>query len=155
MVAYKWKLDNGAWSSEIPLTNSFLITSNYFMATNGLVKLSNLTDGSHILYAIGKNSAGAWQDTSSAAAKAWTVQTGIPLEIIDASRMGNVVTLTFMAEAGKTYSVLYRDAFDGSHPWSKLKDVPAQAVTGLYEVLDLNANSSATRFYRLVTPSQP
>ncbi len=155
VVAYKWKLDNGPWSSEIPLTNSFLITSNYFIATNGLVQLSSLTDGSHTLYAIGKNSAGAWQETNSAAAKTWTVQTGASLEITEASRVGNVVTLTFNAEAGKTYTVLYRDALDTAHPWVKLLDVSAQASSGPYEAKDLNANSSTTRFYQLVTPAQP
>jgi len=51
--------------------------------------------------------------------------------------------------------VLYRDAFDETHPWMKLLDVPAQVVAGPYEVKDLEANSSATRFYQVVTPAQP
>lgn len=155
VVAYKWKLDGGAWSSEVPLTNSFLITSNYFIAANELVNLSGLAEGSHTFFAIGKNSAGAWQETNSAAAKTWTVQSQVPLEITSASRTGNVVTLTFTAEAGKSYSVLCRDVLDAAHSWVKLRDVPGQAVTGPYEVTDLNADASATRFYRLVTPTQP
>lgn len=155
VVAYKWKLDNGPWSSEIALTNSFLITPTLFDSTNGLVHLSGLGDGAHTVYAIGKNSAGAWQETNHAAATTWTVQRSAPLEITDASRDGGIVTLKFIAEAGKTYTVQYRDALDDTHPWIKLTDIPAQASTGVYQVEDLNANSSSTRFYRLVRPAQP
>ncbi len=155
VVAYKWKLDNGLWSNEIPLTNSFLMTPNYFIPVNGVVSLSGLTDGSHTFYAIGKNSAGAWQESDLAALKSWVVQSGMALELAAISRTGDVVTLTLTAEAGKTYSVLYRDAFDETHPWVKLIDIPAQTVAGPYEVKDLEANSSATRFYQVVTPAQP
>jgi hypothetical protein len=154
VVAYKWKLNNGPWSTEIPLTNSILITSNYFNPTNGLVALSGLADGPHTFSAIGKNSSGAWQDTNSAATAVWTVQTSLPLRIETAAWSENVVTLTFIAEAGKTYSVLYRDALNSTDPWLKLKDIPAQSVTALYEAVDEEANLSATRFYRLVTPAQ-
>jgi len=155
VVAYKWKLDNGPWSNEIPLTNSFLITPNYFNSANGLVSLTSLTEGAHTFQALGKNSAGAWQEIDRAASKTWIVQSASPLEITAASRTGDVVTLTLTVEVGKTYSVLYRDAFDETHPWMKLLDVPAQVVAGPYEVKDLEANSSATRFYQVVTPAQP
>lgn len=155
IVAYKWKLNDGVWSTEIPLTNSILITSNYFNPTNGLVTLNGMADGSQTFYAIGKNSAGAWQGTNNATSKTWLVQTSLPLKITDAARDGNTVFLTFTAEAGKTYSVLYRDAFDAAHPWLKLMNVPAQAVTGSITVQDTSANTSETRFYRLVTPAQP
>jgi hypothetical protein len=37
----------------------------------------------------------------------------------------------------------------------KLTDVPAQANTGAFPVQDVNANTSATRFYQVVTPAQP
>jgi hypothetical protein len=154
VVAYKWKLNNGPWSVEVPLTNSLLITTNYFNLTNGLVALTGLAEGSHTFSAIGKNSAGAWQETNSAATATWTVQTSLPLRIA-ASWSDHVVTLTFIAEAGKTYSVLYRDALDGIQPWLKLRDVAAQSITGPYEVPDAEANGIAQRFYRLVTPAQP
>lgn len=155
IVAYQWKLDNGAWSREIALTNSFLITPTLFDSTNGWIHLNGLGEGSHTVYVIGKNSAGAWQHTNNAAATTWTVQSSAPLEITDATREGSVVTLRFIAEAGKTYSVQYRDALDDSHPWLKLADIPAQANTSVYQVEDLNANNSTTRFYRLVRPAQP
>ena len=119
------------------------------------IALTNLNDGLHTVEVIGRNSAGFWQETNSAAVKTWTVQTNPALEITEVSRNGNVVSLIFTAEAGKTYTVQYRDALDDAHPWVKLLNVPAQAITGSFEAKDLNANVSATRFYRLVTPAQP
>jgi hypothetical protein len=65
------------------------------------------------------------------------------------------VSLVFTAEAGKTYTVQYRDALDDAHPWATLLNVPAQAITGPYEAKDQNSVASATRFYRLLTPAQP
>src|SRR6185295_12552993 len=74
IVAFRWKLNDGPWSGEIALTNSILITPNYFNSTNGLVTLSGLTDGAYTFSAVGKNSAGAWQETNAAATKTWTVE---------------------------------------------------------------------------------
>ena len=157
--AYKWKLDGGSWSPEISLVpasawNGQPFTVDMF-ANAPAIALTNLNDGLHTVEVIGRNSAGFWQETNSAAVKTWTVQTNPALEITEVSRNGNVVSLIFTAEAGKTYTVQYRDALDDAHPWVKLLNVPAQAITGSFEAKDLNANVSATRFYRLVTPAQP
>jgi len=62
-------------------------------------------------------------------------------------------TLRFGAVGGKTYTLQFRDSL-GAGSWLKLADVPAPAVTGTLEVVDPNAGSS-TRFYRIVTPTQP
>ncbi len=43
---YKWKLDNGAWSAELSTTNSPTIS------------LSNLANGAHTVYVVGRNDAG-------------------------------------------------------------------------------------------------
>jgi hypothetical protein len=153
VVAYKWRLNNGPWSAEIPLTNSFQISLDYYNPTNGLLELRNLTNGTYTIYAIGKNSAGAWQSTNAAASKSWIVGTS-GFRIDSASRTGTSVTLRFTASSGVTYSVLYRDALDAAHPWTKLKDVPAQPTTGPIEVFD-NTATPLTRFYELVTPAQP
>jgi hypothetical protein len=123
------------------------------LANSPPINLSNLPEGTNTLEVLGRNSAGFWQETATT--KTWVVETGAPLKITEASRDGDVVTLTFTVEAGKTYSVLYRDAFDDAHPWLKLTDVPAQANTGAFPVQDVNANTSATRFYQVVTPAQP
>ncbi|MRR39481.1 hypothetical protein EG829_33505, partial [bacterium] len=60
VTAYKYKLDSGAWSAEIPIaqTRSFV----------------GLGSGTHALSVIGKNAAGTWQDTAAATAAVWTVQ---------------------------------------------------------------------------------
>jgi hypothetical protein len=75
IYAYRWKLNNGPWSAEVPLTNSILITTNMF--ANALpIQLAGLTNGTYTIYAIGKNSAGAWQGTNEATVSStWTVNT--------------------------------------------------------------------------------
>jgi len=152
VVAFRWKLDDGPWSPEIALTNTILITTNFFNTTNGLVQLDNLSDGDHIFYAIGKNSAGFWQSTNSPASRTWTVSTGTMLRITSANRVGNECTLHFIAEAGKTYSVQFRDSLT-TGAWMKLTDVAAQPSTGDYSVTD-SAATGESRFYRIVSPAQ-
>ena len=63
---------------------------------------------------------------------------------------GNV-TLTFNAIAGKTYSVLYKNALTEVN-WAKLKDVTASSTNTVKTVNDA-LGGSTTRFYRLTTPS--
>jgi len=62
--------------------------------------------------------------------------------------------LRFNAVAGKTYTILYRDDVNIGL-WIGLTNVPAQPVTGELEVADPGASATRSRFYRLVTPSQP
>lgn len=85
IVAYKWRLNSGPWSAEIPLVNGTAFTREYFNATNGLLQLTNLPSGLCILEVLGKNSAGVWQGTNygdSASAtniptvRTWTVTAG-------------------------------------------------------------------------------
>jgi hypothetical protein len=110
VVAYRWKLNNGPWSPEIPLTNSFVITTNYFNATNGVVTLTNLSSGTNTFYAIGKNSAGAWQDTNAAAARTWIIETAAPLRIDEISITGDTVEIKFTGLAGNGYTIYRRDS---------------------------------------------
>ncbi|MBT0894214.1 chitobiase/beta-hexosaminidase C-terminal domain-containing protein [Geobacter hydrogenophilus] len=60
VTAYKYKLDSGVWSAEIPVaqTRSFV----------------GLESGTHVLSVIGKNVGGTWQDAAAATAAVWTVQ---------------------------------------------------------------------------------
>lgn len=73
IYAYRWKLNGGAWSDEVPLTNSVLITATMF--SNAVpIALNDLTNGTYTVCVIGKNSAGAWQDTNSPTiSKTWMV----------------------------------------------------------------------------------
>lgn len=76
IYAYRWKLNDGPWSAEVPLTNTFLIAPTMFNNAQPIV-LSNLADGSYTVYVIGKNSAGAWQSTNSpTVSKTWMVDDG-------------------------------------------------------------------------------
>jgi hypothetical protein len=150
VVAFKWKLNNGPWSAEVPLTNSFLIGTNYWNATNGLLALNNLTNGDYTLYAIGKNSAGFWQSTNTAAARSWAVGS-LVLEINRITKDGSTVRLYFDADADKTYTVQKADSLaPGS--WSGLSDV--SGTSGEVEVIDTDATAQQ-RFYRLVSPATP
>jgi len=73
IYAYRWRLDNGPWSEEIPLTNGLRITTNLFADAQPVV-LTRLPPGSHTLYAVGMNSAGYWQSISNpTASRSWMV----------------------------------------------------------------------------------
>ena len=156
--AYQWRLNGGPWSAEVSLVPQSVWNGQPFTAaifSNAPpITLSNLTDGVYTVEVIGRNSAGFWQNTNTAVARTWTVATTAPLRIDDAAREGNTVTLTFTAQAGLTYSVLYRDAFDALHPWTWHSNVSAQVNTGPINVQDATA-LGPQRFYRIVTPAQP
>jgi hypothetical protein len=150
VVAFRWKLNNGPWSAEIPLTNSFQISPTYWNTANGLLRLNNLTNGNYTLYAIGKNSAGTWQPTNSAATRSWTVGETL-LEISRITKTQSTVTIHFAGEAGKTYTLQKSESLNPG-TWTKVTDV--NGVTGEVEAIDAEA-TSAQRFYRVVTPAQP
>jgi hypothetical protein len=64
------------------------------------------------------------------------------------------MAIRFLAAAGRTYSVLYRDAI-GAGPWQKLADVAAPPVAEWTTVTDTAGLSLNARYYRLVTPTLP
>ncbi|MBN2473693.1 MAG: lamin tail domain-containing protein [Pirellulales bacterium] len=67
---YKYRLGAGAWSAEKPVDTP--------------VELSGLTDGSYTLFAVGRNSAGVWQDEVDATASlTWTVDTSLARLLIN------------------------------------------------------------------------
>jgi hypothetical protein len=146
-VSYKWRLDGGPWSAETSI--------------NSLIALQNLTDGPHQVEVSGKRDSGLFQDDPLlgdeailSRSKIWTVSPFPPLLIENPIRVGNSLAFTFTAQAGQTYSVLYRDALDEAHPWTKLADIPAQTATGPFTFTDTTATPSS-RFYEIVTPAQP
>jgi hypothetical protein len=55
-TAFKWKLDDGAWSSEIVVTNTSPFTNL------AKIQLTGLAPGSHTVYVVGKNDAGYYQN---------------------------------------------------------------------------------------------
>jgi Bacterial TSP3 repeat len=63
-------------------------------------------------------------------------------------------SVRFIAVAGKTYSVLYKNSLTDA-TWTKLSDVPAQGATGEIGVVDSGAGGMVRRFYQVVTPQVP
>jgi len=61
------------------------------------------------------------------------------------------ITLSFIAQSNKTYTVQCKDSLDA--PWQRLVDVPGRASTQLTAVTDPSLMTN--RFYRLVTPRVP
>lgn len=87
----------------------------------------------------------------------WVAGTN-PADPSDSLRLGYLtvtspVTLEFIAVAGKSYTVEYRDALDAG-AWRKLGNQPSPSITGPVRVSD-TAPTSGSRFYRLVTPARP
>jgi hypothetical protein len=75
VVAYRWRLNQGPWSVEIPLTNTVAITTNLFGGGQPIT-LNGLSPGTYHVEVLGKNSAGYWQEEPGVS-RTWTV----PVEI--------------------------------------------------------------------------
>jgi hypothetical protein len=75
--AYKWRLNGGAWSADIPLVKASVLGGGVFTAdmydNPAPITLTNLADGTYYVEVLGQNSAGDWQD-SPAVSKTWTVE---------------------------------------------------------------------------------
>jgi hypothetical protein len=63
-TAYKYRLNDGAYSAETPITTP--------------ITLTGLADGTYTVYAIGKNDAGVWQTDAAATTTTWTVDATPP-----------------------------------------------------------------------------
>ncbi len=90
IISYKYKLDGGDYGSETLVANP--------------IALTDLTDGSHTIYVLGRNAAGNWQIEPTTAT--WTVDTQAPTAIIsgvpDSPTDQTVATLIVSGE-GVTY----------------------------------------------------
>lgn len=77
ILGYQYRLDNGAWSAFIPVTNP--LTANAVIPP---IVLSNLSNGPHIVSVIARNDVGLFQPmTSATISKTWTVNTALPPHI--------------------------------------------------------------------------
>jgi hypothetical protein len=139
---YKYRLDSGAWSIERPIASPISLRLGY---------------GSHSVDVVGKRDSGLYQDDLRFGADAvithsdtWVID---PLRITSAFVSGNQMHLEFLAHAGETYTVQYRDGLDGAHNWTSLSNVAAQANSAPALITDSAGNS--TRFYRVRTPALP
>jgi hypothetical protein len=64
VVAYRYRLDAGLWSGEMPAANHIL--------------LSVLSDGTHTVYVQGRDAAGNWQAEEDATLVSWVIDTTPP-----------------------------------------------------------------------------
>jgi hypothetical protein len=76
-------------------------------------------------------------------------QNVLRLEVIDVT---GVPRLRFRAEAGKSYSLFYRDSF-ARGSWLKLTDVASSPSAQTIEIPD--ALPASVRYYQVATPQQP
>jgi hypothetical protein len=144
-VAYKWRLDGGAWSAE--------------RSINTAISLSGLAAGPHYVEVVGKRDSGLYQDdplfgadVTVTRSRTWIID---GLRITSANHAVTQFVLQFTAQSGQTYTVQYRDAFDAAHPWLRLTNIGPLSASGLATATDSGVSGSATRFYRLVTPAVP
>jgi hypothetical protein len=72
---YKWRLNGGAWSANVPLVPASVLNGGPFSATmydNPMpITLTDLPDGTHTVEVLGQNSGGDWQGTP--VVRTWTV----------------------------------------------------------------------------------
>jgi len=74
---------------------------------------------------------------------------------IDAEhREGGGVTLRFTAQAGRSYSVLYKATLETAF-WSNLTNLTALPTPAEQSVADPGGGMNTQRFYKVVTPAQP
>ena len=118
------------------------------------IQLSGLSDGTYRVEAIRKNSMDVWQSADApTVSKSWTVQTGPAAPHIDSILpAGGAVTLSFVALAGQSYSVLASDSLAPAS-WQKVENVGPLPDTTRMTVT--NTMTGPVRFYRLVSPAQP
>jgi uncharacterized protein YegJ (DUF2314 family) len=81
ITAYKYKLDAGSYGSETVIATT--------------IALSSLSDGSHTLSVIGKDSADNWQAEGSATTYTWTVDTTAPVVTFIIPATSDSLTISF------------------------------------------------------------
>lgn len=78
--AYRWRLNGGPWSADIPLVSPAVLAGGPLRADMfdqaAPIALTNLQEGLQTLEILGRDSAGFWQDVPATAT--WTVQTPVP-----------------------------------------------------------------------------
>lgn len=66
LIAYKWRLDGGAWSSPVTIGAGAVFDRTNPTVRTGTISLSELTTGPHTLEVLGMDFAGNWQDADPA-----------------------------------------------------------------------------------------
>jgi hypothetical protein len=79
-----------------------------------------------------------------------------PVSVLKLEARGRLqeIRLSFVARAGRSYSILSRDTRDGA-AWERLSDFSPEAGDHQAESMLAGEDPGAARFYRLVTPQMP
>ncbi len=117
------------------------------------IDLIGLSSGTYRVEVVRQNTMGVWQDTNSPTVASWTVSIGEPIFLMDPRFESGAFSFRFKQVAGQSYSVQSRDSWEPGAPWRQLTNI-VSAADGEFTAFD-QAPSSATRFYRVVTPAQP
>jgi hypothetical protein len=64
IIAYKWRLNGGAWSEETPISTTFKVATN--------------NDGDYTVEVVGRDAFGNWQDIAFCTRVRWTLDTQAP-----------------------------------------------------------------------------
>jgi hypothetical protein len=95
--AYQWRINGGAWSSDVSLVPQAAWDGGPFTTTMfdnaPAIELMGLTNGDYMVEVRGKNSAGDWQETPTAT-QTWTVQIVDPNDL-DGDGMPNTWETTY------------------------------------------------------------
>jgi hypothetical protein len=75
------------------------------------------------------------------------------VESAAATGPGGAYVITFIAQAGRGYTVQWRSSLT-TGTWQKVADVSPQGTTGPVQVTDPGSVGQGTRFYRVATPVQ-
>lgn len=156
VVAFRWRLDGGPWSGELPLTNGLAYQAGLFAPSTapgqpGLVTLPNLPVGVHRVEVIGKNSAGIWQpEFEPTRSRPWIVRPE-PLRIRLTTSPGGEARLQLISVAGANYRAESRSSLS-SGSWTEGGPARTAIFSGPME-LPVPAGEAA-RFIR-VLESEP
>ena len=66
IVAYKWRIDGGAWSVPVQIGDGGLFSRTNLCVRQATLTLNSLTPGIHTLEVLGQDMAGNWQDNDPA-----------------------------------------------------------------------------------------
>lgn len=114
---YKYKLDDGDYSSETAVGTD--------------IALTNLDDGSHTVYVLGRDSAENWQAEANATTATWTVDTVPPTPSVS----GAATSLTFATiTVGGEGVTLYKYKLDDEEIYSD--EIPVTTEIGLTDLAE-------------------
>ena len=155
--AYRWRLNGGAWSADVPLVPAAVLNGGPFSAAMYAnptpVTLTNLADGTYTVEVIGRNSGGDWQSTP-ATSQTWTVYTDTDGDgISDAWENANGFSPTDPADAGKDAdgdAATNRDEFvAGTDPQSATSVLRAESTVLADGTIRLSLPVVAGKTYRV------